>query len=156
MARQQFDLFGALRVEDIALADLDRIRFLTEDPPGFIELDAQRGVVVKPASPPPKRVRAARAITEDLVKRSGAGFRYVVRSAMHKEVRRGDAQAAVRWAKLMRLIDGDTAVRQYARRILFEETRAVSLLSQWRPRDSAERRIRQLCDAAKILSLIHI
>lgn len=135
------------------LSDLDRIRFQTGSSPAFIELDAQRGVAIQPRDPPARLYRTARAITEDLVKRGGAGFRYVVRSAMHKEVRRGDAAAAVRWARLLRLIDGEPAVRQYARRILFEESRAVSLLGVWRTGDSAERRIRQLAGTAKLWTL---
>jgi hypothetical protein len=140
-------------VEDIVLSDLDRIRFQTDTSPSFIELDAQRGVAIQLRDPPRRLLKTARAITEDLVKRGGAGFRYVARSAMHKEVRRGDGAAAMRWARLLRLIDGESAVRQYARRILFEETRAVSLLGDWRTGDSAERRIRQLAAAAKLWTL---
>ena len=140
-------------MEDLELSDLDRIRFLSDERPLVLELDAQRCVALQPREPPPRLLRAARAITTDLVQRKGAGFRFVVRSAMHKEVRRGDAVAAVRWARLLGLIDGTSAVRQYARRILFEESRAVSLLSVWKPRDSAERRIRQLSAAAKAWSL---
>lgn len=140
-------------MEDIELSDLDRIRFLNDECPSVLELDAQRRVALQPREPPPRLLRAARAITADLVQRQGAGFRFVVRSAMHKEVRRGDAVAAVRWARLLGLIDGTSAVRQYARRILFEESRAVGLLSVWKPRDSAERRIRQLATAAKVWAL---
>lgn len=140
-------------MEDLALSDLDRIRFLTDETPSVLELDAQRCVALQPRDPPLRLLRAARAITTDLVQRQGAGFRFVARSAMHKEVRRGDGVAAVRWARLLGLIDGTASVRQYARRILFEESRALSLLSVWKPRDSAERRIRQLSATAKVWSL---
>ena len=151
---QQFDLFGALRPDALELATLDRLAFLSDEAPHRVLLAAQSGDVLEPSAPPhpsERRLQILRLITADLVKEGGKNLRYTARSAMHKEVRRGDVLGAARWARLVALIDGPQATRQYARRIVLEETRAVACLLEWRGARglSGERLIRALAAAPK-------
>jgi hypothetical protein len=147
----QFDLFGALRLDDLSPATLDQIAFLRDSPPHRVVLSAQDRAPLEPASVDRAVLRPLQLICRDIVADSGQSVRYVVRSAMHKEVRRGDVISAARWARIMQLIDGEPAVRQYARRLLFEETRDVALALSWRGMRgvSGERMIRALAAAPK-------
>lgn len=54
---------------------------------------------------------------------------FVAVSAMHKEMRRGDVEAALYWATCMIPHRGVTGVINYLRNIVFEETRDLSLYS---------------------------
>ena len=62
---------------------------------------------------------------EEQVGRRNNAFEAV--SAMHKEVRRGDVEAALYWATIMVPHRGTHGVITYLRNILFEETRDLSL-----------------------------
>ena len=147
----QFDLFGALRLDDLTLGTIDRLAFLRDSAPHRVVL-ARDGALLSASAPPTERVlRPLRMICADLTGADGKNMRYITRSAMHKEVRRGDIPAAVRWARVMQLIDGAAAVRQYARRILFEETRDTQLALSWRGQRnlSPEQMIRSVAAAPK-------
>lgn len=147
----QFDLFGALRLDDLTLGTIDRLAFLRDSAPYRVVL-ARDGALLSASAPPTERVlRPLRMICADLTGSDGKNMRYIVRSAMHKEVRRGDVPAAVHWARVMQLIDGAAAVRQYARRILFEETRDTALALSWRGQRSLspEQMIRSVAAAPK-------
>ena len=148
---RQFDLFGAMRIEDMQLSALDRIAFVLDDPPITVTLDAQSQTLLGSAALTSRQLRRMQVITAELVQRGGRGFVHVVRSGLHKEIRRRDLPAAVRWGRLLQLIDGPAAVRQYTRRILFEESRAMGLLVGWkvRPGGSAEGRVRALAAMEK-------
>jgi len=151
----QFDLFGALRLDDLTPATLDRLAFLRDSPPEQVVLAARDGALLEPGHADDRALRPLRMICRDLVSNDGQNLRYVIRSAMHKEVRRGDVLAAARWARLMQLVDGEPAVRQYARRILFEETRDTALALDWRGKRgvSGERMVRAVAAAPKKWSL---
>lgn len=147
----QFDLFGALRLDDLTPQTLDRLAFMSDEPPARVVLSAQDGALLEPPGASPAKLRSMQMICADLTKQGGQNVRYVLRSAMHKEVRRGDVLAAARWARLVQLVDGEPALRQYARRILFEETRDTELALSWRGQRgiSGERMIRAVAAAPK-------
>lgn len=52
-------------------------------------------------------------------------------SALHKEVRRGDAARALIWAKWVQHFRGVYRTKQYLKNILFEETRNLNLYVRW-------------------------
>lgn len=93
----------------------------------------------------------AMAIHEDLTVNGGGNFKYVVRSALHKEIRRGDVEKAVRWGRLFARIDGASKVKAYVKNILFEETRNLRLSSEWKTTRgiSAEHMVRQITASIK-------
>lgn len=53
---------------------------------------------------------------------------YTVTSAMHKSVRKGDVTEVLSWARWFKHLKGAFSVKDYAKRILLEETRNVELL----------------------------
>lgn len=98
----------------------------------FCEMDARTGNVLSSHGD----VTAAERANLELIRKDYGtgwnGFSYVIRSALHKEVRRGDIAMASRWGKLLALASGEPKVRAYVKQILFEETRNLSLLSVWK------------------------
>lgn len=126
----QFDLFGALRLDTLSLDTVDRLAFMQDGHPQPVVLARDGGLLSPP--PPHHILRPLQLICADLTGNQGRNMRYVVRSALHKEVRRGDVAAAVRWSRILQLIDGPAAIRQIARHILFEETRNTELAMAWR------------------------
>jgi hypothetical protein len=65
-------------------------------------------------------------------RRGSTTWLYDGKSALHKEIRRGNVVDAVRWARCLRATAGVSAVKDYCRRILFEETRNLALMRQWK------------------------
>lgn len=60
------------------------------------------------------------------------GASYEAVSSMHKEIRRGDAQKAMFWHRLVLEARGETGTKSYLKNILFEETRNLLLEEKWR------------------------
>lgn len=127
----QQDLFGG--GEDLskipkALRDYRFMRFALRDGTGTFTLDLRSGQLVdagkKVAN---EELTSAYLIFRDIVENNGAGFRYVARSAMHKEIRRGDVAAAVVWSRLNTTLEGASKTKQYVKSILLEETRNLDL-----------------------------
>jgi hypothetical protein len=76
------------------------------------------------------------------------GTGYVVRSALHKEVRRGDVQRALAFAAWAERIKSGSS-RVYARKILFEETRNVRILQMFLDKIPTRDIIAAMCRSAK-------
>lgn len=57
--------------------------------------------------------------------------RHTAKSGLHKEIRRGDVQKALMWARLVAKFCGEQEVKAYCRKILFEETRNLTLFEKW-------------------------
>ena len=105
------------------LNELKRIHFLTESPAEPIEVD------VKKHSCSCGEAKCAHLVeVVDIVANKGRSFRYVAKSALHKEIRRGDMNAAVRWSRWVRACGGDADLKRYLRGIILEETRNLDLL----------------------------
>lgn len=68
------------------------------------------------------------SIAKDVFYNGGDTFKYTVTSALHKEIRRSDLQAATRWARLKALIEGGYRAKTYAANIVLEETRNAHLM----------------------------
>ena len=64
-------------------------------------------------------------MVEDLLTNNGKRYLGWVKSAMHKEVRRGDFERAYRYAKIWEACRRSGEVRQYIRKVWFEESRNV-------------------------------
>ena len=69
------------------------------------------------------------ALARDLVENGGKRYLGWVKSAMHKEIRTGDFEAACRWAVLWEMCKPG-AVRRYVRKIWAEESRNVEGLER--------------------------
>lgn len=73
---------------------------------------------------------------------------YMAKSAFHKEIRRGNTGRALGFGIIMdRYKDGET--RRYLRKILFEETRSLDLLSRFSGNDDLRDLIHLACCAVK-------
>lgn len=59
-------------------------------------------------------------------------LQYVLKSAMHKEIRRGDVARALRWARWGEHYHGEDWPKTYVRGVLFEETYNIELLKRWK------------------------
>ena len=68
-------------------------------------------------------------LVEDLLTNNGKRYLSWVKSGLHKEVRRGNFEAAYGWAKVWERVKRG-AVRQYIRKIWFEESRNVEGLKK--------------------------
>ncbi|MCK6513028.1 hypothetical protein L6R29_24120 [Myxococcota bacterium] len=79
-------------------------------------------------SDPCWHLKRALAVWED----GPSGLRYLAKSGFHKELRRGDLQAAFRWARLAAHFHGRSWPKSYLKRVLLEESRSISLLHQWK------------------------
>ena len=69
-------------------------------------------------------------LAEDLFQNGGKRYLSWVKSALHKEVRRGDFEAAYRWARVWERVRKPGDVRQYVRKIWCEECRNVEGLKK--------------------------
>lgn len=69
-------------------------------------------------------------IATDVVRDRGRRWRWLIRSSLHKELRRGDVAAALHWAHWMAHCDGEQAPREYLRKIWSEETADLDL-AEW-------------------------
>lgn len=78
-----------------------------------------------------ENIAAAKMIAEDIFFNEGNQFRYVARSAMHKEIRRGNARRAALWARLCSTLEGKSKTKQYLKNIVLEETRNLSLVREF-------------------------
>jgi hypothetical protein len=87
-------------------------------------------------------------ILTDLVTNGGKSFRYTAKSAMHKEIRRGDLNAAVRWSRWVRACCGESDLKRYLRNIILEESRNIELLTG-SGKASSDRLVRLLTGSAK-------
>ncbi|MCB9639711.1 MAG: hypothetical protein H6727_12530 [Myxococcales bacterium] len=61
-----------------------------------------------------------------------SSLRFLAKSGFHKEIRRGDLQAAFRWARLAAHFHGRSWPKSYLKRIFLEESRNIGLLQQWK------------------------
>lgn len=60
------------------------------------------------------------------------GFRYYVKSAMHKAIRRSDVVEALKWARWCAHFHGGFQPKDYTRRLILEETRATGQCAKWK------------------------
>lgn len=67
----------------------------------------------------------------DVWTRSKTGLRYIVKSALHKEIRRGDTVQALLWARWCAHYHGNSWLKSYVKRLLLEEGRCVELCKNW-------------------------
>lgn len=118
---RQASLFPPVTLKDLD-APMRVVRFETNE--GMLDVDIRGGIEGLPAP--------VAAIVRNIVEVGGKNFSFVVRSAMHKEIRRGDVLRALRWARVFEALDGSYKVKKYIKNILFEETRNIRLLDEWR------------------------
>lgn len=64
---------------------------------------------------------------EEIFVRKNHRLLWLALSAMHKEIRSGDAQVAKNWAQIYLSLTSEQALRNYCRRIVFEETRSLDV-----------------------------
>ncbi|HET8844827.1 MAG TPA: hypothetical protein VFN35_25370, partial [Ktedonobacteraceae bacterium] len=67
----------------------------------------------------------------DVWTRSKTGLRFIVKSALHKEIRRGDVVRALLWARWCAHYHGNSWPKSYVKRLLLEEGRCVELCRNW-------------------------
>ena len=89
---------------------------------GFVEVDVEEG---KCGCGQRKCIH--RDIATDVVRDKGRRWRWLILSAFHKELRRGDVPAACHWASWMAHCDGAAAPLEYMRKIWSEETADLDL-----------------------------
>lgn len=68
-------------------------------------------------------------IATDIKKYNGFEFKYLLLSAMHKEIRRSDVNRAFHYARMLTAIYGNNFVSRYCKKIIFEETRNPNLIN---------------------------
>src|SRR4051794_27831488 len=70
-------------------------------------------------------------LASDVWTRSKTGLRYIVKSALHKEIRRGNVMQALLWARWCAHYHGNSWPKSYVKRLLLEEGRCVELCKNW-------------------------
>lgn len=70
-------------------------------------------------------------LAHDIWTRSKTGLRFIIKSALHKEIRRGDVVQALLWARWCAHYHGQSWPKSYVKRLLLEEGRNVELCKNW-------------------------
>lgn len=93
-------------------------------------------------------------IASDLINNGGRRWRWLVLSAFHKELRRGDVAKASHWAAWFARCDGPAAPLEYMRKIWCEETADLQL-AVWLHSDAAtvDSAVTRFCAATKFWEL---
>lgn len=71
-------------------------------------------------------------VLDDVINVGHRGLRYELKSAMHKEIRKGDVQAALQWARWGAYFHGNSWPKTYVKGVVLEETCSPRLAREWR------------------------
>lgn len=96
----------------------------------FEQIDGSfKELEIRPPEALAKLPQIQQKIARDLLS-GGKQFKYLVRSGLQKDLRRADVVRALEWARWMSWLEGASAVKQYCKKVVLEETRNLVLLGQ--------------------------